>query len=352
VRRAPRAAGARRWTPPTATRCALPQRDRHAHGRIDLACTAPALQARCAPPPSTWTTRCATSRSTTSARCTCWTPCCRSCCAQRGGAHQPGQQRGGLPRAAQGAGLRPDQGGADQPGRDAVPRPAAHGIGVSVVNPGFVETPLTAQNDFRMPALITPRGGASAILRGWAAGDFEIHFPKRFTLLGEGRCATWPTAPTSRPCGARPGCEPGPARPTPRVARIVALFEALAPADLARWASSTPPTRASRTRSTRCRAWPRSAHLRAHVRDARRPALRGARRIVQGDQCFLTWDFRFRMRASPRPSRPCAAPRTCASGVRRPHRRAPRLLGRRRGAVREAAADGRADALAEARVRA
>ena len=30
------------------------------------------------------------------------------------------------------------------------------GIGVSLVNPGFVETPLTAQNEFRMPALITP----------------------------------------------------------------------------------------------------------------------------------------------------------------------------------------------------
>lgn len=56
------------------------------------------------------------------------------------------------------------------------------GIGVSVVNPGFVETPLTAQNDFRMPALITPEEAADQILRGWRRGDFEIHFPKRFTL--------------------------------------------------------------------------------------------------------------------------------------------------------------------------
>jgi len=55
------------------------------------------------------------------------------------------------------------------------------GIGVSVINPGFVETPLTAQNDFAMPALITPAQAAQAILRGWAQGDFEIHFPKRFT---------------------------------------------------------------------------------------------------------------------------------------------------------------------------
>ncbi len=56
------------------------------------------------------------------------------------------------------------------------------GLGVSVINPGFVETPLTAGNAFKMPALITPEQAASAILRGWQRGDFEIHFPKRFTL--------------------------------------------------------------------------------------------------------------------------------------------------------------------------
>jgi NAD(P)-dependent dehydrogenase (short-subunit alcohol dehydrogenase family) len=56
------------------------------------------------------------------------------------------------------------------------------GIGVSVVNPGFVETPLTAQNRFHMPALITPEEAAEEIVRGWRRGRFEIHFPKRFTL--------------------------------------------------------------------------------------------------------------------------------------------------------------------------
>ncbi len=55
------------------------------------------------------------------------------------------------------------------------------GVGVSVICPGFVETPLTAQNDFKMPALIQPDEAAREILAGWAAGDFEIHFPKRFT---------------------------------------------------------------------------------------------------------------------------------------------------------------------------
>jgi short-subunit dehydrogenase len=56
------------------------------------------------------------------------------------------------------------------------------GLGVSVINPGFVRTPLTAQNDFAMPALITPEQAAQAILKGWARGAFEIHFPRRFTF--------------------------------------------------------------------------------------------------------------------------------------------------------------------------
>lgn len=56
------------------------------------------------------------------------------------------------------------------------------GAGVSVVNPGFVETPLTAQNRFRMPALQTPDQAARDIVRGWERGRFEIHFPLRFTL--------------------------------------------------------------------------------------------------------------------------------------------------------------------------
>lgn len=55
------------------------------------------------------------------------------------------------------------------------------GIGVSVVNPGFVDTPLTAQNEFTMPALISPKEAAREMLQGWAQGQFDIHFPKRFT---------------------------------------------------------------------------------------------------------------------------------------------------------------------------
>ena len=58
-----------------------------------------------------------------------------------------------------------------------------HGVGVSLINPGFVETPLVAANDFAMPALITPEKAASEILKGWRKGQFHIHFPKRFTRM-------------------------------------------------------------------------------------------------------------------------------------------------------------------------
>lgn len=55
------------------------------------------------------------------------------------------------------------------------------GLGLSVIHPGFVQTPLTAQNAFDMPALITPEQAAQAMIEGWAAGAFDIHYPKRFT---------------------------------------------------------------------------------------------------------------------------------------------------------------------------
>lgn len=59
---------------------------------------------------------------------------------------------------------------------------APRGHPVWCINPGFVATRLTAQNDFAMPALLTPQQAARAIVRGFARGRFDIHFPWRFTL--------------------------------------------------------------------------------------------------------------------------------------------------------------------------
>jgi short-subunit dehydrogenase len=55
------------------------------------------------------------------------------------------------------------------------------GIGVYLINPGFVDTPLTQKNRFAMPALMKAEDAARATLDGIAAGEFEIHYPKRFT---------------------------------------------------------------------------------------------------------------------------------------------------------------------------
>jgi len=60
---------------------------------------------------------------------------------------------------------------------------SARGLGVSVINPGYVDTPATAQNAYTMPALISAEQAAQQIVDGWARGQFEIHFPKRFTRV-------------------------------------------------------------------------------------------------------------------------------------------------------------------------
>ncbi|MCE2868092.1 MAG: SDR family NAD(P)-dependent oxidoreductase [Oxalobacteraceae bacterium] len=57
----------------------------------------------------------------------------------------------------------------------------AKGLGVYLINPGFVDTPATKQNDFEMPALISPQEAAVQIVQGMERGEFHIHFPRRFT---------------------------------------------------------------------------------------------------------------------------------------------------------------------------
>jgi NADP-dependent 3-hydroxy acid dehydrogenase YdfG len=57
----------------------------------------------------------------------------------------------------------------------------AKGLGVYLINPGFVDTPATKQNDFEMPALISPQEAAVQIVQGIERGEFHIHFPRRFT---------------------------------------------------------------------------------------------------------------------------------------------------------------------------
>lgn len=57
------------------------------------------------------------------------------------------------------------------------------GVLLRIVNPGFVSTPLTAQNEFKMPAQITPEAAADRIIESLNKTSFEITFPKRFTYV-------------------------------------------------------------------------------------------------------------------------------------------------------------------------
>lgn len=57
------------------------------------------------------------------------------------------------------------------------------GINVQVVNPGFVETPQTAKNNYRMPFLMPLAKAAKRICDGFQAGGFEITFPKRLSWV-------------------------------------------------------------------------------------------------------------------------------------------------------------------------
>lgn len=57
------------------------------------------------------------------------------------------------------------------------------GVRIQVINPGFVDTPATADNAFEMPALVQPEAAAKRIARGLKSGSFEITFPRRFTFV-------------------------------------------------------------------------------------------------------------------------------------------------------------------------
>lgn len=58
-----------------------------------------------------------------------------------------------------------------------------HGIGVQVVNPGFVKTRLTEKNTFHMPFIITANEAANYIFTGLTSSSFEIRFPWFFSTL-------------------------------------------------------------------------------------------------------------------------------------------------------------------------
>ncbi len=59
-----------------------------------------------------------------------------------------------------------------------------YNVRVCLVSPGFIKTPMTDKNDFKMPFLKTPEYSADKIYDGLInRNKFEIHFPKSLTLV-------------------------------------------------------------------------------------------------------------------------------------------------------------------------
>ncbi|MCC5827721.1 SDR family NAD(P)-dependent oxidoreductase [Alkalimonas sp.] len=56
---------------------------------------------------------------------------------------------------------------------------ASEGVAVSLIEPGFVDTPLTQKNDFAMPFLLTVEDATNRIVSGLDKSKPRIRFPKR-----------------------------------------------------------------------------------------------------------------------------------------------------------------------------
>ena len=56
-------------------------------------------------------------------------------------------------------------------------------VGVTIVNPGFVKTPMTEKNRFPMPFLMEPAAAADVIIRGIDAGKRVLEFPLPMSLF-------------------------------------------------------------------------------------------------------------------------------------------------------------------------
>ncbi len=81
------------------------------------------------------------------------------------------------------------QGGARFLGIRHRPQPAKDGIALTLVRPGFIRTPMTANNPYKMPGMIDADQAAKIIISGIARGQTTITFPQWFAAFA--RLGNW-----------------------------------------------------------------------------------------------------------------------------------------------------------------
>jgi short-subunit dehydrogenase len=86
----------------------------------------------------------------------------------------------GLPKAA---GYSPSKAAVISLAETLQPDLQSYGVKVTVINPGFVETPMTSVNKFPMPFMIKSEDAAARIISGLTAGKFEIAFPWQLVAM-------------------------------------------------------------------------------------------------------------------------------------------------------------------------
>ena len=60
---------------------------------------------------------------------------------------------------------------------------APYGVGVTIVNPGFIATPMTEKNRFKMPFLMQPDAAARVIADGIERGKRVVEFPRPTSIM-------------------------------------------------------------------------------------------------------------------------------------------------------------------------
>ena len=179
------------------------------------------------------------------------------------------------------------------------------GIGVFLITPGFVDTPLTKQNEFKMPALISADQAATEIIEGFARGDFDMHFPKRLTrwlkvlrLLPYALYFRAVRKMTGSEAVASANENDSARRPlSVELARVVDFFEHIDAAAVGRLDQICAEHAWFKDPFNEVRGIEPIRRIFGHMFiQVEQPRFAVIEAVQQGSQAFLTWDFTFRMK--------------------------------------------------------